>query len=104
MSNRPPSPQRRLLFLTPFPPRLDAAQGGSRVIAQLLMRLAERHAIALLCLRGVDEAPVDERLQRRCVFVAEVPRPDDSATFQARWRLRLRFMLGMLRGRPLWVV
>ncbi len=41
---------RRVLVCTPFPPRLDARHGG-KATAQLLLRLAERNEIGLLCLR-----------------------------------------------------
>src|SRR5205823_13716999 len=41
----------RLLVLAPFPPRLDAAHGGARVIAQLVAHLGERIRITVLYLR-----------------------------------------------------
>ena len=43
----------RILVATPFAPRVDASHGG-RVTASLLARLAERHQIALVCLRASD--------------------------------------------------
>jgi polysaccharide biosynthesis protein PslH len=70
-----PSPRRRLLFLAPFPPRRDAPHGGGRVIAGLLAGLAERHDLALLCLRGEGEPPTGPELRARGVLVEELPRP-----------------------------
>ena len=65
---------RRLLFLAPFPPRLDALHGGSRSVAQLLANLATRHQIALLYLRAPADLPLDPILQERCELVEEVVR------------------------------
>src|SRR5919109_187428 len=73
----PPGPEPlRLLFLAPFPPSLDGGHGGSRVIAQLLDRMAARHRVALMCLRHPDDAPVDPRLRTRLDLVVEVERRD----------------------------
>src|SRR5947199_254509 len=55
---------RRVLVCTPFTPRLDARHGG-KATAQLLLRLAERNEIALLCLRAPGEDPVDPATLRR---------------------------------------
>ncbi len=83
----------RLLFLAPFPPRLDASHGGSRVIAQLVSRLAERHDVALCCLRGGNDAPVDEALSAKCRLVRET-RLDHPAGM-LNW-------IRLLGGTPLW--
>jgi len=91
----------RLLYLTPFPPSLDGAHGGSRVTAQLLDRLAARHRVGLLCLRHPDDPPVDEELSERLEFVEEVARPDhDGSPLRALRGVRDRALL--LRGTPLW--
>jgi hypothetical protein len=37
---RTPGARRRLLVTAPFPPRLDATVGGSRVVAELVAALA----------------------------------------------------------------
>jgi len=66
--------RRRLLFLLPFPPRLDGTHGGSRVSASIIAALSAHHEIALLYLRGDDEASVDERIANRCAVVEEVKR------------------------------
>ncbi|HZQ08141.1 MAG TPA: hypothetical protein VFD70_16275 [Anaerolineae bacterium] len=66
----------RLLFLTPFSPRLDAAQGGARAIAQLLVRLAARHSVAVIYLRTQNELPADPLLQKHCARMEEIIRPE----------------------------
>ena len=65
----------RLLSIVPFPPRLDAPQGGPRALAELLTRLAERMPVALVTLRTTTEPPVDEVLLERCDVVREIERP-----------------------------
>src|ERR671931_67065 len=82
MRSRQPLPQHtgmrrlRLLVATPFPPSLDGAHGGSRVISQFLTRMAERHDIALVCLRHRRDPEVDPLLRSRLARVEEVERPD----------------------------
>jgi glycosyltransferase involved in cell wall biosynthesis len=88
----------RILFLLPLPPRLDATHGGSRVMAQLITRLASRHTIALLYLRAADEPPLDETLQAQCAWTEEIARPVVVRT-NAR---RLHLIRSLLRGRPMW--
>ena len=92
------SPKLRLLFLLPFAPRLDATHGGGRVTAQLLARLASRHSIALLYLRGATEPPLDDLLRQRCDVVEEFVRSDEGFSL-LRWASRLSVLL---RGWPLW--
>jgi glycosyltransferase involved in cell wall biosynthesis/O-antigen/teichoic acid export membrane protein len=92
----------RLLFLTPFPPSLEGAHGGSRVIAQLLDRLAPRHRVALMCLRRPDDLPVDERLRERLDLLVEVERPDARGSLRERALHGLRARLLVLAGTPLW--
>ena len=86
----------RLLVLCPFAPRLDAPHGG-RVTASLLVRLAERHDVALVCIRGRDEPPTDGDLVGRCQLVEEVevtrPRP-------GVWSTRLRQLPKPFWGYP----
>lgn len=88
----------KLLFLLPFPPRLDASHGGSRVMAELLVRLAERHRVALLYLRAADESPVDDGLREKCEIVREAERPVP----RVGWRLRFRLLYSFLQGKPIW--
>lgn len=84
---------------TPFPPRLDARHGG-RATAQLLARLAERHEIAILCLRPENDDPVDRVFLERCAYVEEIP--VRSSASRGRWSRRARWTLGLLKGLPPW--
>jgi glycosyltransferase involved in cell wall biosynthesis len=91
---------RRLLFLLPFPPRLDATHGGGRVTAQLISRLSSRYRIALLYLHGANDRPVDEALRQRCEIVEPVTRPEGHWFLEERWSR----LSSLLQGRPLWAV
>src|SRR5215207_9004041 len=101
MNNIDDATERKLLLLLPFPPRLDAAHGGSRVLAQLILRLAKRNKVAILYLRATDEPSVDETVCQRCEICEEVERPDYNSTFVGQWMLRLYFFWGFLVGRPM---
>lgn len=90
--------QRRLLFLLPFAPRLDAIHGGGRAAAQLIAGLSERHQVGLLYLRATGEPPLDHRLRERCALVEEIIRPD----IKRSWLRRARLTVGFVRGRPMW--
>lgn len=87
---------RRLLVCAPFSPRLDARHGG-RATAQLLLRLAERNEVALLCLRSPQEAPVDPVIASRCALVSEVP-----LATKTPFARRLDWGRGLLLGLPPW--
>lgn len=91
--------KRRLLFLLPFPPRLDATHGGGRTSAQLLAHLSTRDRIALIYLRAPADPPLDPVLQERCELVEEVRRPNPGFSLTSGWA-RIR---SLLRGWPLWV-
>lgn len=93
--------RRRVLFLLPFPPRLDAIQGGARAMAQHLANLAEQHTLALLVLRAADEPEVDPLLRERCDLVVEIERPEP-AEIAGLWDELKRFG-ALLRGIPVWV-
>src|SRR5918995_271332 len=96
-----PSPtrsgRRRVLVCVPFPPRLDARHGG-KAPAQLLLRLAGRNEVALLCLRQLDGPGVDPAIARRCAAVEEVPLRARGGALARRFT----WGLGMLRGLPPW--
>jgi glycosyltransferase involved in cell wall biosynthesis len=94
---------KRLLFATPFPPRLDGDHGGSRTIAQLLSALAERYEIGLLYLRTSDEPDLDSALAARCAWAEAVPRPGPRDEPFGPPGRKVRLLLGLLRGRPAWV-
>src|SRR5215204_3227501 len=89
--------RRRLLVCAPFPPRLDARHGG-KAPAQLLLRLAARNDVAVLCLRDPDGPGVDPALVRRCVLVEEVPVRRRRSAFARRFA----WSQTMLRGLPPW--
>ena len=93
-------PRRRLLFLLPFPPRLDATHGGGRVTAQMLEKLSVLHNVALLYLRAPDEPPADDILQKQCELVEEVIRPETGVSFAHRWSR----MISLFRGKPFWAI
>jgi O-antigen/teichoic acid export membrane protein len=100
---REPGRRLRLLFSTPFPPSLEGAHGGSRVIAQLLVRMAERHDVALVCLRKPGDQPIDRALRARLALVEEVVRPDSSSP--GCWGasgLGCASSPGRRSGRPMW--
>ena len=94
---------RRILFLAPFPPRLDAAHGGGRTVARTIRELAGHHRIAVLTLRLPDEEPVDEALRERCEVVDEVARPLVGASLRRLWSQRQRTRL-LLSRVPAWVL
>src|SRR5438552_3326554 len=87
----------RLLVCAPFPPRLDGRHGGSRALAQLLVRLAARHNVALLVLKAPDEPGVDRVLRRACELVEEVEIPPVGRSFTARLSNRVRLRAALLR-------
>lgn len=93
----PLAPRRRLLFLLPFPPRLDASHGGGRVAAQLIHALSGRHEVAALYLRAHDEPAIDERVADRCSLVGEIAIPREPS-----FRMRLARHVAPLRGVPAW--
>src|SRR6266702_2487058 len=95
--------QRRLLFLLPFAPNPDATHGGSKVLAQLLSKLAVHHQLALIYFRGADEDTIDEGLRQRCDRVEEIERPWTGASSNHRWIRRARWLVSLVRGRPMWV-
>jgi polysaccharide biosynthesis protein PslH len=88
--------RRRILVCTPFPPRLDARHGG-KATSQLLLRLAERNELALLCLRTIDHEHVDPAIADRCAHVTEI-----RSSPRRRVPRHLAWGLGVLRGFPPW--
>jgi glycosyltransferase involved in cell wall biosynthesis len=101
---RPAGGERRLLFLAPFAPRLDAGHGGGRAMAQLLAGLSERHRVALLYLRGDGEPGVDEELRGRLERVEEFSRFGRNRAVGLRRRLRkqIRAAAALVSSRPTW--
>lgn len=97
------SEKRRVLFLAPFPPRLDAPHGGGRTLARTIFELASRHHVALVTLRLPDEPQVDEAVRARCELVKEVARPLVGSSPTRLWSERQRLRL-MLSDAPDWVI
>jgi polysaccharide biosynthesis protein PslH len=93
----------RLLFLLPFAPRLDGTHGGSKAIAQVLLRLAIRHKLAAVYLRGADEPPLDDRLRERLDLVKEVARPWGGMSLSGQCIRKARMLVSLIRHRPTWV-
>jgi glycosyltransferase involved in cell wall biosynthesis len=74
----------RVLFLAPYPPRLDALHGGGQVVARLLRGLSERHRVALVYLRERAEQSLDEATRSACEVVEEVSLGRPRSTFRRR--------------------
>ena len=89
----------RLLFVTPVVPDLEARDGGSRVMAQLIMALAARHHVGLIAFRG-EEDPRPFR-PVKCDFVEELPRRSRSSPIK-RWTHGAMVVGGLLANRPRW--
>lgn len=93
---------KKVLVAAPFPPRLDGRHGGSRSLAQLLVRLCARHSIGLIVLKAHDEQGVDENLRACCAFVEEVDIPPPGRSPAARLVNRARLRAALARGVPTW--
>lgn len=93
--------RRRVLFLLPFAPRLDATDGAARAMAQHLVNLAEQHTLALLVLRAPDEPQVDPLLRERCDLVEEIERPVAAAP--GGLDAAFNRAAALLRGTPVWI-
>lgn len=87
----------RLLFMVLFPPWFGGSHGVGHVAAALIGRLAERHSVALVCIRGEDEPPTEEDIALRCDLLEEVIRPEKRP--RGLWRNRVR-QLAKLAGAP----
>jgi glycosyltransferase involved in cell wall biosynthesis len=90
----------RVLFVTPVAPDLDAREGGSRVMAQLIAAVATRHSVGIAYFRG-EHDPVPGPLVQACDLAVELPRPRGSS-WTGRWTKRVQLAGGLLAGRPLW--
>jgi polysaccharide biosynthesis protein PslH len=91
----------RLLCLLPFAPQPDATHGGGRVMAQLLIRLARQHRVAVLYLRAPEQPGIDDALAAECDLVEEVPLPDPRP--MRPWLRKARVFASVLAGQPLWI-
>jgi polysaccharide biosynthesis protein PslH len=95
--------KRRLLFLLPFAPQVDAAHGGGRVIGQFLSHIVGRHQVAVVYMRSQDEPGPDDFFRERCVMLEEVERPFTTSQFWPRLRRRGRLARALSQRRPMWV-
>jgi glycosyltransferase involved in cell wall biosynthesis len=95
--------RRRLLVLAPFPPRLDAAHGGGRSLAQLIEIHAQRSRVVLLALRRPEDEGVDDAVRDACELVREVNHVPIGHSFSVARREHAR-LAALARGRPLWAV
>ena len=89
---------RRLLFVLPHVPGLDAPSGGARVSGHLIAGLARRHAVAVLCLRRRHDPAPDARLRRLCESYEEFGVWEGESQ---RLR-RARHEAAMVLGTPRW--
>ena len=94
----------RVLFLAPFAPRLDAAHGGSRVIAQLIGAQAAQHQVGICYLHAPDEPSIDPITRRHCEVVEEVVIPTAGTSALGRWRHFAQVWTAVLAGKPLWAI
>lgn len=95
--------RRRVVVVTPSPPRRDAPHGGGRLTAEAVEHLAAEFEVSLLTLRAEDEDGTDERLLDACALVEEVARERVGASAGRLWSERRRVWL-TVRGRPPWAV
>lgn len=93
---------RRVLLLSPFPPRLDGRHGGARAIAQLAVALARRDRVALAYLRASDEPPADPAVAAACERVHEGRRPGVAGSVVRPWHRALAVLPRVAAGWPLW--
>jgi glycosyltransferase involved in cell wall biosynthesis len=85
---------RRILLLTPFPPKCDGFHGGSQAIGRFVKELVDLHSVAVVYLRAKGEPPMEPELVARCATVEEVPRPNSGY---------VRLLGAWARGYPMWV-
>jgi glycosyltransferase involved in cell wall biosynthesis len=87
------------LIVAPYPPRLEAAHGGARVVGRLAFELALTNDVGVICFRAPSEAPVDGALRERLAFVEEV-RLEPRRNAAARIRRAAQIAIGWIRGHP----
>jgi len=86
-------------MVAPFPPRLEAAHGGARVIGRLAFELALTNEVGVLCFQAPGEPPVDDALRERLAFVEQV-RLEPRRNAAARIRRAAEIVIGWMRGDP----
>jgi polysaccharide biosynthesis protein PslH len=93
---------KRVLILSPYPPRLDANHGGAKAVAHVIEGLGARHEVGVLCFRSAADAPVDPALRQRCAFVEEIPRRTNRGPLSFRLLRAGRLLGALVRGIPTW--
>jgi glycosyltransferase involved in cell wall biosynthesis len=93
----------KVLVLSPFPPRRDAAHGGARWIAGIVASLAGSHRVGLLTLRGTGEQGVDPQIAEVCELSIEIDRKQARKSLVQIWRERQRLTM-TATGAPGWAV
>lgn len=93
----------RLLILAPFAPRLDTPHGGGRILARFLLEISRRYAVGLLYMQGIDEPPIDPRLQESCELTYKVMRNWTGRSLFKRIIRHLRLAAAPIHGIPMWV-
>jgi polysaccharide biosynthesis protein PslH len=93
----------KVLVLSPFPPRGDAAHGGARWIAGIVASLAGSHRVGLLTLRGTGEQGVDSQIAEVCELSIEIERKQARKSLVQIWRERQRLTM-TATGTPGWAV
>lgn len=90
---------RKILLVSPFPPRRNGLHGGTQAIARTVAELAEANSVRLLCLRGGEDPPTDPAIRDQCDSVEEIPRSSGRLGVSRAGRL----MASLAARRPLWV-
>jgi hypothetical protein len=68
------------------------------VVAQLMLRLVERHEVAVVYVRRQGEPPIEPELASRCAVVVEVTA--SPGVLPEAWRRRLRVLAAPISGVP----
>jgi glycosyltransferase involved in cell wall biosynthesis len=84
--------------VAPFTPRLDSVHGG-RAAAQLLVRLGERHRLAIVHVTTPGSEGIDPSLAGLCELAEEVE-IDHGRIVGSPWRHRLNVVAAVPTGRP----
>jgi glycosyltransferase involved in cell wall biosynthesis len=73
-------------------------------MAQMIRALGARHRLALISLRGEDEAPISPEVVERCERAEELWRPEPGGSRRSRGLQRAREVRAGLAGVPAWAL
>src|ERR1043166_4956726 len=93
----------RVRFLLPFAPHRNGDHGGSRVMAEILFRMASRYSVGVVYLRAPAEPDIEDELRRKCQVVACVRRRSSGTSGWEHFEWRVRQLTALIRGVPMWV-